>query len=304
MIQETVPAALAGERADRAVALITGCSRSDAVRLIEAGAVRRGDRPIRKAADRLVEGDTLSIDETALGPAARVEPDPSVSVEVVYEDDEVIVVDKPADLVVHPGAGTAGGTLAEGLLARYPEIRDVGEPERPGIVHRLDKDTTGLLMVARTESAREALADQLAARTVHRRYVAVVLGTVEADEGLIDAAIGRSKRHPTRMAVLADGRDARTRYEVERRFDEPTASTLVSCRLETGRTHQIRVHLAAIGHPVVGDDTYGGGRAALPFARPALHAAELGFTHPESGERLTFESPVPADMVGLIAGLD
>jgi 23S rRNA pseudouridine1911/1915/1917 synthase len=193
--------------------------------------------------------------------------------------------------------------MVNGLVARYPDLVGVGEPERPGIVHRLDRGTTGLLMVARTEDSLADLAHQLSDRTVEREYIAVVWGHVDSDQGLIDAAIGRSKRHPTRMAVLADGREARTRYEVVSRHDEPAAVSVIRCRLETGRTHQIRVHCRAIGHPVVGDETYGGRREGIRFQRPALHAAVLGFTHPVTGERLRFEAAPPPDLAALLESL-
>jgi len=206
----------------------------------------------------------------------------------------VLVVDKQAHLVVHPGSGVRGATLVNGLLAMVPEIESVGEPDRPGIVHRLDKGTSGLLMVARTDLAYESLVRQLAMRTVLRVYQSVVHGLVEAESGLIDAPLGRSPRDATRRAVVADGRPARTRYEVLDRLSGADCS-VVACRLETGRTHQIRAHLSAIGHPVVGDDRYGG-RAVAGLDRPFLHAAELGFEHPDSGELLQFASALPADL--------
>jgi 23S rRNA pseudouridine1911/1915/1917 synthase len=213
------------------------------------------------------------------------------------------VVDKPAGLVVHPGAGHQQGTLVHGLLARWPDLAVMEPPERPGIVHRLDKGTSGLLVVARTVAARDALVAQMAARTVDRRYTALVWGLVESDEGLIDAPIQRAETDPTRMAIRAGGRPARTRYRVEDRFRSPAPATLLECRLETGRTHQIRVHLAAIGHPVVGDPRYGRGVSArsertdrLPAGRLWLHAGRLSFDHPTSGQRLCFSSPIPADL--------
>ena len=228
MIHELVPAALHGERADRLVAFVTGCTRREATALIEDGGLTRNERPVRKPAERVAEGDRVVIDDARFVVQAGPSPDPDIQVEVVHEDEHVIVVDKPAGLVVHPGAGTPAGTLVNGLLARYPELAGVGEPQRPGIVHRLDKGTSGLLMVARTEDAREDLADQLAARLVERMYITVVWGHVEADHGVIDAAIGRSKRHPTRMAVVADGRDARTGYEVVRRAESMNVRELAS----------------------------------------------------------------------------
>ncbi len=196
---------------------------------------------------------------------------------------------------MHPGAGNQQGTLVHGLLARWPELAGVaqaGGEDRPGIVHRLDKGTSGLLVVARTGAARDALVDQLAGRAMRRRYAALVWGRVEEDEGLIDAPIQRAEADPTRMAVRAGGREARTRYRVEHRYQTPDDITLLDCRLETGRTHQIRVHLAAIGHPVLGDPRYGrgghrwpGGVTRLAAGRVWLHARELAFDHPTTGVR-------------------
>jgi 23S rRNA pseudouridine1911/1915/1917 synthase len=219
---------------------------------------------------------------------------------VVHEDADVLVIDKPAGLVVHPGAGNVSGTLVHGLVSRYPEIATVGEPDRPGIVHRLDRDTSGLLVVARTEAARARLVADLAARRVERIYLALVHGSPESDAGLVDAPVGRSARQPTKMTVTERGREARTAYEVLQRWPDPGCS-LLRCRLETGRTHQIRVHLAAIGHPVVGDDTYDGGRKR-PVAVPRLflHATRLAFTHPTTGEPMQFESPLPADLQSIL----
>jgi 23S rRNA pseudouridine1911/1915/1917 synthase len=293
-----------GERLDRVVALVTGLPRARAAELVAAGKVALDGRPATARAARVVGGATLQVevpDEEDDDGAVR--PDPSVDVPVVFADDAVIVVDKPPDLVVHPGAGHRDGTLVGGLLARWPELADVGDAARPGIVHRLDRGTSGLLVVARTPAAYDDLVGQLAARTVERRYVALVLGVPEPAVGLVDAAIGRSARDPTRMAVTATGRPARTHYRVEEVFEQPVAAARLACRLETGRTHQVRVHLAAIGHPVVGDVRYGGERPALPAPRPCLHAARLGFRHPTTGEQLVFDSPVPADLEEVLAGL-
>jgi 23S rRNA pseudouridine1911/1915/1917 synthase len=301
---ETVPAALDGERLDRVVSLMTGLSRAESAALVDGGSVRIGGRTVTTKSRRLATGERLGIDLPD-APSA-VAPEPDVAVAAVYADESVIVVDKPAGLVVHPGAGNRTGTLVNGLLARFPDLaaHSWPDPERPGIVHRLDKGTSGLLMVARTPADLTALAAQLAARTIERRYLALVWGSVVADQGVVDAPIGRSAAAPTRMAVRADGRRAVTRYTVVRRWSEVT---LVECGLETGRTHQIRVHLAAIGHPVVGDDRYRGRASVLSgvgAGRPFLHAAVLGLDHPASGERLRFESPLPPDLSAALASLD
>jgi 23S rRNA pseudouridine1911/1915/1917 synthase len=221
----------------------------------------------------------------------------------VFADDDVIVVDKPADLVVHPGAGNDRGTMAAGLLARYPEIVDVGDAERPGIVHRLDKGTSGLLVVARTQRAYESLVAQLGARTVDRRYTALVWGHPDPPTGLVDAPIGRSRKDPTRMTITAEGREARTGYELRHRYTQPVEVALLECKLETGRTHQIRVHLAAIGHPIVGDPRYRGARTKFPMTRPFLHAQRLAFDHPVTGERVSFDAPLPPDLDATLARL-
>ena len=220
---------------------------------------------------------------------------------VVHEDDQLIIVDKPAGLVVHPGAGNEHGTLVNGLLARYPELRGVGEDHRPGIVHRLDVGTSGLLAVARTERAYRELVAALASRDVGRVYRTLVWGHPANPVGVVEAPIGRDHRDPTRMAVVVDGRPSRTRYRVLRQYSTPVAASSVECRLETGRTHQIRVHLAAIGHPVVGDATYGGVRPGISCPRPFLHAARLELDHPVTGESLEFESPLPADLAAVEA---
>lgn len=295
-----VPAALDGERIDRVVAMLTGRTRAEVADLVDAGAVRLRGGVVSKPSSRVAEGDDVAVDlpDAPTEPATRPEPD--VDVPVVFVDDDVIVVDKPPELVVHPGAGNASGTMAAGLLARFPDLAGVGEADRPGIVHRLDKGTSGLLVVARTAAAYDSLVGQLSSRTVERRYEALVWGHPEPATGLVDAPIGRSRRDPTRMTVSSSGREARTRYEVQQRFHQPIEAARIECRLETGRTHQIRVHLAAIGHPIVGDPRYRGARSSFPAPRPFLHAHTLAFDHPRTGERVTFSSPRPADLQGVL----
>jgi 23S rRNA pseudouridine1911/1915/1917 synthase len=302
-VEIEVPSALGGERIDRVVAMVTDVSRTEATRLVAAGSVRIDGVVASRGADRLQAGVTLQVQLAAAVAVVGPAPDPSIELVVVHEDAHVIVIDKPADLVVHPGAGHEGATLVNGLLARYPEIAEVGDPERPGIVHRLDRGTSGLLMVARTPLAYESLVDQLAERSVDRRYQALVWGHLESPRGVVDAPIGRSAKHPTKMAVTERGKPARTQYEVVEELTDPVLVTSLACRLETGRTHQIRVHLSAIGHPVVGDDRYRGARQSLPCPRPFLHAELLGFEHPETGEHLSFRSPLPDDLVEVRARL-
>jgi 23S rRNA pseudouridine1911/1915/1917 synthase len=309
-----VPRALDGVRVDRAVAMLTGVSRAEAAALVAAGQVSVDGRAMRSRSAPLVAGGELVVELPSGRPA--LEPEATVPFRVVYEDPGFVVVDKPAGVVVHPGAGRRDGTLVAGLLARYPDIAGlcgVCDPTRPGIVHRIDRSTSGLLVVARTAGAYRSLAAQMAARSAGRRYLALVLGHLEDERGVIDAPIGRSVRTPTKMSVSSAGRPARTGYEVLQRLDEVTGphgavalpATLVSCRLETGRTHQIRVHFAAIGHPVLGDDRYGRlPTGVLAPGRLFLHAAELAIDHPESAQRMSWSSPLPDDLVSVLGGRD
>jgi 23S rRNA pseudouridine1911/1915/1917 synthase len=283
-----VPETLAGERVDRALALLTGWSRSEVRALVDREEVTVDGRVVARSA-RLEAGSSLAWSGAPV-PAALPLADPNVVFGVVHEDADIVMVDKPAGLVVHPGAGHRDGTLVNGLLARY-DLGGVGEPERPGIVHRLDRETSGLLVVARTPAAYDGLVHALGAHEVERRYDAVVVGSPEATNGTVDAPIGRSVRNPTRMAVRTGGREARTHYEVVARYEE---TTRLAVSLETGRTHQIRVHLAAIGHPVLGDTVYG--RADDRIDRPFLHAAELAFAHPVSGAPVRGHAPWPDDL--------
>ncbi len=306
-----VPAALDGERVDRALALITGLSRREVNGVLDGGRVTIGRRVVTSHSRKVRSGETLAV-EGDIEPARPAVPtaDPAVEVPVVYSDDAVIVVDKPAGLVVHPGNGNWHGTLVHGLLARFPDLAALATGEqldRPGIVHRLDKGTSGLLVVARTPDARDHLIGQLSRRTMGREYLTLVFGGLESDEGAIDAPLGRSDIDPSRIRVQTGGRTARTFYTVEARYTSPAPTTLIRCRLETGRTHQIRVHLSSIGHPVVGDDRYGGRNRPrgprMPPGRPFLHAAALGFVHPVTGEDMRFASPLPADLAEVLAGL-
>jgi 23S rRNA pseudouridine1911/1915/1917 synthase len=305
-VDEVVPAALEGERLDRLVAMVSGASRAAVAELIRAGGVRVDGEVVTTRSRRLAAGERVEGDVAELGaPAAALVGDATIEVPIVYVDDDLVVVDKPAGLVVHPGAGHANGTLVQGLLARYPAIATVGDPTRPGIVHRLDKGTSGLLVVARSPLAYAALVRELAEHRVVRQYEALVWGHPEPRRGAVDAPIGRSNREPTRMTVNRSGKPARTFYEVIDTYDDPVAVARLECRLETGRTHQIRVHLAAIGHPVVGDARYAGPRPGVVarLDRPWLHAAALELTHPVTGAELAFTSPLPADLQAVLDGL-
>jgi 23S rRNA pseudouridine1911/1915/1917 synthase len=294
-----VPDALAGQRVDRAVAMVTGWSRAEVQAIADLGGITVGGRAVAKSR-KLAAGETVEVRGRPVSPAPPG-PEP-VPVDVIHEDADVIVVVKPAGLVVHPGAGHEHGTLVHGLLARYPELAGVGAPDRPGIVHRLDRDTSGLMVVARSTPAYAGLVDALAARRVTREYEALVWGHPENPRGVVDAPIGRSSTRRTRMAVRNVGKEARTVYEVEEWFGRPEVARL-RCRLETGRTHQIRVHLSAIGHPVVGDAAYGGRRPGIELDRPFLHADRLAFEHPVSGELLAFTAPLPHELDELLGRL-
>ena len=297
----SVPAALSGERLDRALSLLAGCSRAESARLISDGCVTLDAAPCNVRSERVREGQRIRVSSRRppAAPAADQGPDP----EVVWVDGSLIVVDKPAGLVVHPGAGQPGGTLTDALVATFPDLAGVGQPDRPGIVHRLDKNTSGLMVVARTDQAYASLVRQMSERSVLRRYKCLVKGRVEADAGVVDAPVGRARRDPTRMTISVQGRPARTRYSVIARFDAPFAATLVEAALETGRTHQVRVHMSGIGHPVVGDQRYGGATAPPTLRRPFLHAWRLGLHHPESGDWMEWTSEIPEPLVSLLGAL-
>jgi 23S rRNA pseudouridine1911/1915/1917 synthase len=294
-----VPPALAGERLDRAVALLLDVPRARARTLVEAGEVLVDGRPAGRS-HRLGGGETVLLPEVAAPTERRPAAEPMELV-VRHEDADVVVVAKPVGLVVHPAGGHPTGTLVNGLLARYPELADVGDPARPGIVHRLDRDTSGLLLVARTPLAHERLVAALGRREIERRYLALVRGRPANARGVIDAPIGRSPRQRDRMAVTAGGRPARTSYEV---LAERAGWALLACTLETGRTHQIRVHLQAVGHPVAGDPVYGVTPGPAGLRRQFLHAHRLSFDHPRTGEPLTVDEPLPADLHAVWDGLE
>jgi 23S rRNA pseudouridine1911/1915/1917 synthase len=298
-----VDVAAAGERLDRWLAArIPDLSRVRLQTLIAEGRVRVAGAA-RKASHRVVGGEQIDVEVPPLPPEELV-PE-AIALSVVHEDEHVLVVDKPAGLVVHPGAGQARGTLAAAVLAHAPSTAGVGGPRRPGVVHRLDRGTSGLLVVAKTPLAYESLTAQLAARTVRRVYLAVAHGRMGPAKGLIDKPIGRDPRDRTRMAVrpAGQGRRAVTEFRVLERF---AAFTYLEARLQTGRTHQIRVHLASLGHPLAGDVVYGGRRLRplpVPLDGVALHAAVLAFLHPATHEPLEFAAPVPSRIGQLLSHL-
>ncbi len=279
-----VPEAAAGERLDRFVAALPGVgSRAAAERLLAAGAVLV-DGVRRAKSHRLEGGEEVLVEQAQEAPPSR----PAPELEIAYEDEHLLVVDKQAGVVVHPGAGHASGTLVQALAGRSAG----GDPERPGIVHRLDRDTSGLIVVARTEEAYEGLRGLVKHRAVEREYLALVRGRPRSRTGRIEAPIGRDRRDPTRRSLDSDSpKDAVTHFEV---VELLPAHALLRVRLETGRTHQIRVHLAAIGLPVAGDPVYGSPEPGL--RRQFLHAARLAFVHPVTGESVDVASPLPSDL--------
>lgn len=299
-----VPAAAAGERLDRYLAAALDLPRNRVQRWISDGDVTIDGRAA-KPSFLLAGGELLVVRPPASTGGERVEPEHG-PLEVLYEDDAIVVVDKPAGLAVHPGAGRAGGTLANRILAAYPEMASVGGPGRPGIVHRLDLDTTGLLLLARTDSAYRRLSDDFASRRVDKTYLAICYGRPSPTPGEYTGPIGRHPQRRKQMAVRPGGRPARTTYE---RLAEAGGVSLLRVGLDTGRTHQIRVHFKVAGHPLVGDPVYGEARwkairgaargALRAFPRPALHAWKLGFAHPARGEPMTLVAAPPVDLAEL-----
>ena len=307
-----VPPELAGERLDRALAALhpAGLSRSRLKALIEEGQVRVAGATITEPSRKVKAGEPLHVDLPAARPAHQAAQD--IALAIVHEDESLIVVDKPAGLVVHPAPGNAEGTLVNALLAHCRgTLSGIGGVERPGIVHRLDKDTSGLMVAAKNDRAHRHLAEQFARHDVERLYAAVVRGVPRPAEGDIEGNIGRDPKNRKKMAVVrGGGKTALTHYRTLQRFADKAA--LVECKLATGRTHQIRVHLSALGCPLVGDATYGRKprRAAdaldtvlAAFPRQALDAFVLGFEHPETGKRLRFERPFAPDLEALRADL-
>ncbi|MFY9570290.1 MAG: RluA family pseudouridine synthase [Blastocatellia bacterium] len=291
--------------------LLTDISRTRVQRAVLDGDILV-NQLVAKPSYRLRLGDLIEIDLPDPAPVELVAE--NIALTIVYEDDDLAVVNKAAGMVVHPGAGVDSGTLANALVYHFNSLSEVAGRIRPGIVHRLDKDTSGLLVVAKNDVAHERLSDQFRDRQVFKLYTALVYGRVSRDQGEIEARIGRGAHHRTRMAVLRGGagRPAHTNFEVVGRYQE---FTLLKVQIKTGRTHQIRVHLAHIGHPVVGDVAYGGGRensirnatikrAVQGLGRQFLHSTQLAFNHPRTGNRLDLAAPLPADLVEFLGQLD
>ena len=291
----------AGQRLDAYLAAATELTRSASVRLIEDGQVTvNGKIPNKK--EKVKAGDAVSI--TLPEPEPDVAVPQNIPLDIVYEDTDILVVNKPCGMVVHPAAGNPDGTLVNAILYHCGKsLSGIGGVVRPGIVHRIDKDTSGLLVIAKNDMAHQSLADQLKVHHVRRVYHAIAIGNLREDEGTVDAPIGRHPTDRKKMAVLRDvgahARDAVTHYRVLERF---AGMCHVECKLETGRTHQIRVHMASLGHPLLGDPVYGGANHKFCEVHPALvhgqclHAAELSLIHPRSGEEMYFTCPLPEDM--------
>jgi 23S rRNA pseudouridine1911/1915/1917 synthase len=299
----------AGWRLDRALAAsVPTLSRERLKALIRSGAVEAGGKPVRDPATKVRGEETYRVVVPEPEPAHNEAQD--IPLTIVFEDDHLLVVDKPAGLVVHPAVGNLDGTLVNALLHHCAgRLSGIGGVARPGIVHRIDKDTSGLLVVAKTDVAHEGLARQFAAHSIDRRYLAIVNGVPKAAGGTVDASLARSSANRRKIAIVEGGRGKRA-VTHWKRLNVLEDAALVECRLETGRTHQVRVHMASIGHPLIGDPVYGGSGKThgkllkqLGFHRQALHAAELGFVHPVTRDRLSFTSPMPPDMQELFNAL-
>jgi 23S rRNA pseudouridine1911/1915/1917 synthase len=290
-------------------ARVEGLSRTAVKRLADDGGVLVEGRPA-KPSHKLSAGERVEV-ELPAPPALELTPE-EIPLDILHEDDEIVVVNKPAGMVVHPAAGVYSGTLANALAFHFQNLPGRGGALRPGIVHRLDRDTSGLVVVAKTPAAHEKLSDQFRARTVFKSYVALVHGRLKGEQGRVEEPLARDPKNRTRMAVVRGGREAVTVWRVRRQYERVA---LLGVRIKTGRTHQIRVHLAWLKHPVVGDETYGGGRdrnVADPrlrarvkaLGRQFLHAERLAFEHPRTGERLIFEAPLPAELSEFLEALE
>ncbi len=277
-------------RLDICLSEMTDLSRSRAQSLIEAGSVLINGRPCRRS-DSVRPGDAVRYTIPQAKPVELIPED--IPLHIVYEDGDICVVNKPRGMVVHPAVGNESGTLVNALLYHFGDLSSIGGEIRPGIVHRIDKMTSGLLVIAKNDQAHERLARQFAEHTAHRSYIALVAGNIREDSGTVDAPIGRHPTERKRMAVVENGRPSVTHYRVLYRFK---TVTVLSLELETGRTHQIRVHMAHIHHPVVGDQVYSGGKNALGMEGQALHGWRLQLTHPVTGEHMSFLAPLPEDM--------
>ncbi len=293
-----------GERLDRYVAAeLPDLSRTAVQRLLEAGEIAVNGRPVTKASHRLQAGDLIAVRVPPPVPVALTAE--AIPLNVLYEDADILVVNKEAGMVVHPGAGNPSGTLVNAVLAHAPDLAGVGGELRPGIVHRLDKDTSGVIVIAKHDRALRALQRQFKRREVGKRYLALLIGALPQVEGLIDAPVARDPVERKRMAVVREGKPARTRWRIQQRYRDPAGRpyTLVEIQLLTGRTHQIRVHFSWFGYPLVGDRRYGPRRCPLAAPRQFLHAWELTVTHPITEQVMTFSAPLPLDLQEILRSL-
>ncbi len=307
---EIIPTELDGARLDRALSeLFPSHSRSAVARLVLAKQVRLDGRTAEKPSQRVAAGQRVELDVPDAVPSTVASQE--IPLTILHDDEDVVVIDKPAGIVVHPSAGHADGTLVNALLFHVRDLSGIGGEVRPGIVHRLDKDTSGVMIIAKNDEAHRRLTAAWNTEGVRKEYLAVVYGTPASDRGTVDAPIGRDPRDRKRMAIVADGRRAITDYEIVERL---RASSLVRCRLRTGRTHQIRVHMKHLGHPIVGDPVYSGPqwkgipekklqRTLSSLTRQMLHAERITFVHPRSGEPITVTAEIPADMRAVIDAL-
>lgn len=294
----TAEAEDAGTRIDVCLAAKLGVSRSNMQKLLEEGRVKRGDK-VLKANYKVRAGEVYTVDIPEPEPIEAVPED--IPLDIIYEDDDVVVLNKARGMVVHPAPGNYTGTLVNALLYHCKNLSGINSAIRPGIVHRLDKDTSGIMIVAKNDAAHIALSQQIQSKTAVRTYLAVVRGNIKTDSGTIETQIARDKNDRKKMAVVKDGgREAITDYEVLERFGK---YTLVRCKLRTGRTHQIRVHMEYLGYPLVGDPKYSPMKTPFAIKGQALHSHTLAFTHPRTGGRMKFEAPLPEDMHKIITRL-
>ena len=300
---EVVPDSLEGERLDRLIAFIGNISRSEASTLIRDGKVTIDAKSITRPSFKVSIENRVEFSIQNSEADLEIEADSSIDFTIVHSDPDFFVIDKPAGLVVHPGAGNSSGTLVNGLLAMSPQMRDVGQKNRPGVIHRLDKGTSGLLLAANTDESYRFFIDQFAERKIKRMYQALVWGIPKGPEGIVDAPIGRSSKNRKKMAIVSNGKTAKTIYRLNESWNSSKVS-LLDLQLETGRTHQIRVHLSSIGNPIVGDEIYGGNRKNFSLRRQFLHAHKLRFEHPRTGTVCEFESPLPEDLKNLLHDLN
>ncbi len=268
---------------------VVEASRSFAQKLLEQNKIKVNNESV-KASYKVKENDLITIEDDAFKTTSKGIKGEDIPLDILYEDEDILVVNKPKNMVVHPGSGVNSGTLVNAIVGKY-ELSDDGEDYRPGIIHRLDKDTTGALVIAKTNFAHEKIAEQIKNRTTKKIYVALVKGIIKEEKGVIDMPIGRSVSDRKKMAVIKTGRSAHTEFKVLKRFEQ--GYTLVEVLLKTGRTHQIRVHMAQIGHPVVGDSTYSTGKNPFGVTSQMLHSHILGFVHPTKDEYMEFVAPVP-----------